>query len=80
MCFNLPSFLRSYAGGVVNEVPHPDVDWRLFMGYISQNNKASVNAPVFNSLTCTFEPWLNVSKLNTFYGDGTTGASSCAIM
>lgn len=64
----------------MSEVPHPDVDWRVFMSYINQNNKASVNEPVFNSLTCKFEPWINVSQLNSYYGDGTATSGACTIM
>jgi len=63
----------------VNDVPHPDVDWRQFMSYINNNNKGSVNAPVFNSLTGKFSPWIDVIKLNSYYGDGQTSAS-CGIM
>jgi hypothetical protein len=64
----------------VSDVPHPDVDWRIFMSYINNNNKSSVNAPVFNSLTGKFSPWIDVVKINSFYGDGANSSASCSIM
>ena len=67
----------SYAGGNLKEVPHPDVDWAHFVSYVKSMNNSTPT--IFDCLTGKHKHWIDMDKLNSFYGNGQS-STTCTIM
>mmetsp|Transcript_30798 Transcript_30798/g.51526 ORF Transcript_30798/g.51526 Transcript_30798/m.51526 type:complete len:128 (-) Transcript_30798:329-712(-) len=63
--------------GEIKSIPHPDEDWALFLSVLKEKNDAE--ALIFDPLTKTMKPWINIAKLQQVYGKGHAGSTSCTI-
>mmetsp|Transcript_3720 Transcript_3720/g.6156 ORF Transcript_3720/g.6156 Transcript_3720/m.6156 type:complete len:293 (+) Transcript_3720:431-1309(+) len=72
----LCSFL--FLGGDAKDLPHPGVDWHAFTAKIKVLN-VSV-PPVYDPLTNSMKPWVDIKRLNSIYRAEYTGSSLCNIM
>ena len=58
--------MTRFLGGNPKDLPHPGVDWTLFLSRVKDLNK---NHPkTFCPITGQLRPWVDVNKLMKIYG------------
>lgn len=64
--------------GNSRQFPHPEVDWK---GFLEKVNECNNNNPkVFDPMTSSMKPWININNLcKTFKKSNTVKSSSCTI-
>jgi hypothetical protein len=69
---------RSFLGGNPSDLPHPGMDWYAFTQKLKELNKSL--PPVFDALSNSMRPWVDLKKLNSTYGAEHGASSTCSVM
>lgn len=67
-----------FCNGDLNKIPHPGVEWRLFIKEIKNFNNKS--PPVFCPISQTMKPWVDPVKLSKFYiAESSAASGGCSL-
>jgi hypothetical protein len=67
-----------FLGGSVADLPHPGVDWYAFTTKLKELNRSV--PPVFDPLSGTMKPWVDMKKLNATYASEYSSSVTCNLM
>jgi len=65
------------ATGEAKALPHPDEDWFTFLAALKDRNAATDK--IYDPLSKSMQPWINLKEMQKTYGPKQSGSSSCAI-
>jgi hypothetical protein len=70
-------YYYSFLGGDSSSLPHPGVDWKLFVKKVKELNLEQPK--VFCTIHNAMRPWVDIAQLNTIYGSASSSSSGCSI-